>query len=164
LKEILNPDSGAFIERYDEKFSVGDKVLQKKNNYDKGVSNGDIGFIVELDAEKRTMVVDFDGNLVAYEPADLDELVLAFAITVHKSQGSEFAVVVMPMDMSHFMMLKRNLLYTGITRAKKLMVLFGTKAAVRSAIQDSQIAERYSKLREWLLAAHLSRTGSAKAA
>ena len=153
LKEVLNGQATERIERFNGySFSVGDKVMQLRNNYDKAIFNGDIGYIEDLDVAARSVLVNFDGRTVSYKAAELDELTLAYAITVHKSQGSEFPVVVMVLDSSHFMMLKKNLLYTGITRAKKLMVLMGTQWAAGVAVKNSQIDNRYSKLRDWLIA------------
>lgn len=152
LKEALNGTAGPCIERFNGyTFSVGDKVMQLRNNYEKGVFNGDIGFIEDLDVQARSVLVNIDGRIVAYKAAELDEITLAYAITVHKSQGSEFPVVVMVLDSSHWMMLKKNLVYTGMTRAKKLMVLMGTQYAANKAVQNSQIEGRYSMLKKWLL-------------
>jgi exodeoxyribonuclease V alpha subunit len=124
--------------------------MQIKNNYDRNVFNGDIGYIAEIDPATRVIMVDFDGNLVPYKSADLEELRLAFAFTIHKSQGSEFPVVIMPFANEHWTMLKRNLLYTGVTRARKLCVVVGQKMAARKAVQTAQNDERYSRLKEWL--------------
>ena len=99
--------------------------MQIRNNYDKEVFNGDIGTITRVDLEERELTVDFDGRDVVYDVTELDELVLSYATTIHKSQGSEYPIVVMPVTMSHFVMLQRNLLYTGVTRAKKILVLIG---------------------------------------
>ncbi|MBC8737272.1 ATP-dependent RecD-like DNA helicase [Paraburkholderia sp. UCT31] len=151
LKKMLNGDAQPTLERFGQVFSPGDKVIQKKNSYEKMVFNGDIGYVAEVDLEEKTVTVDFDGNIVVYAANELEELDLAFAITVHKSQGSEFPVVVMPLDSSHYVMLKRNLLYTAMTRAKKYMVVMGTKWAAEKAVENSQIDERYSKLKDWLI-------------
>ena len=105
--------------------------MQQRNNYDKDVFNGDLGYIREVDTEERTLKVDFDGKWVEYDVTELDELTLAYATTIHKAQGSEYPIVVMPVLMTHFVMLQRNLIYTGITRAKKICVLIGaTKAGL----------------------------------
>lgn len=155
LKEALNGAEPVRLERANGySFSPGDKVMQLRNNYDKGVFNGDIGYIEDIDMTERAVLVDFDGRSVSYKLSELDEITLAYAITVHKSQGSEFPVVVMVLDSSHWMMLKKNLLYTGITRAKKLMVLMGTQWAAGITVKNSQIDSRYSKLRDWLRNEH----------
>lgn len=152
LQAILNPEPSAVLDVFGAKWGVGDKVMQIRNNYDKNVYNGDIGYIEEIDAKERTMWVDFDGTKAFYKSADLEELRLAYAFTIHKSQGSEFPVVIMPVSYDHWTMLKRNLLYTGVTRARKLCVIVGQKQAVRVAVQTAQNEERYSRLKEWLRA------------
>jgi exodeoxyribonuclease V alpha subunit len=150
LREVLNPNPAEKLQLGSLSFWSGDKVMQTKNNYDKDVFNGDIGVVSEINQKDKTLTVLYDERKATYRFNELDELVLAYAITIHKSQGSEFLVVVMPLDTSHFMMLKRNLVYTGITRAKKLMVMIGSKKAAWMAVQDTQVAERYSRLKEWL--------------
>ncbi len=152
LQAALNPHPSDVLEVFGTKWGVGDKVMQLRNNYDKGVFNGDIGFVMGVDREERVITVDFDGNVVDYKTGDLDELTLAYAFTIHKSQGSEFPVLIMPLDWSHFTMLKRNLFYTGITRAKKLCVVVGQPAAAAKAVETAQNEERYSRLKEWLRA------------
>lgn len=128
----------------------GDKVMQIKNNYDKGIFNGDIGVISHINFDDRIVKVQFDNIEAIYENTDLDELVLAYAITVHKSQGSEYKVVVAPLTTQHYMMLQRNLLYTCITRAKQIMVLVGSKKAVFLAVKNDKIAKRNTRLKEFL--------------
>jgi exodeoxyribonuclease V alpha subunit len=150
LREVLNPDPKEKLQHNSYSFWTGDKVMQIKNNYDKNVFNGDIGIISDINLADKTISINYDERKATYRFNELDELVLAFAITIHKSQGSEFPVVVMVLDTSHFMMLKRNLVYTGLTRAKKLMVMIGSKKAAWMAVQDTQVAERYSRLKEWL--------------
>jgi len=150
LQEILNPMPAAELELWGTKWRTGDKVMQLRNNYDKNVYNGDIGFVTMLDKESRTVMVDFDGVEVAYKANELDELTLAYAFTIHKSQGSEFPVVIMPLDTSHFTMLRRNLFYTGVTRAKKLCVVVGQPYAAKMAVEKAQNDERYTRLKEWL--------------
>lgn len=150
LQEILNPMPSAELELWGTKWRTGDKVMQLRNNYDKNVYNGDIGFITMLDKEARTVMVDFDGTEVAYKANELDELTLAYAFTIHKSQGSEFPVVIMPLDTSHYTMLRRNLFYTGVTRAKKLCVVVGQPFAAKMAVEKAQNDERYTRLKEWL--------------
>jgi len=115
--------------------------MQIKNNYDKNVFNGDIGFIESIDQEDRTLVISFDDRKVEYDFTELDEIILAYASTVHKSQGSEYPIVVAPLSTQHYVMLQRNLLYTCITRAKKVFVLVGTKQAVAMAVRNNKIAE-----------------------
>jgi exodeoxyribonuclease V alpha subunit len=131
---------------------VGDKVMQIRNNYDKEVFNGDIGRINKIDREEQEIIVNYDGRMVSYEYSELDEIVLAYAVSVHKSQGSEYPVVVMPVLTQHYMLLQRNLLYTGITRGKKLVVLVGTNKAVAIAIKNNKPQKRYTLLRERLQA------------
>lgn len=152
LQAALNPGPADMVELFGSKWGIGDKVMQLRNNYEKAVFNGDIGYIAHIDKENRTLVIDFDGNEVVYKYSDLDELTLAYAFTIHKSQGSEFPVVVMPLDTSHYMMLRRNLLYTGVTRARKLCVVVGQPWAVQTAVKTAQIDERYSRLRDLLSA------------
>ncbi|MDA8324828.1 MAG: ATP-binding domain-containing protein [Nitrospiraceae bacterium] len=130
---------------------VGDKVMQIRNNYDKEVFNGDIGRIVKIDREEQEVVVNYDGKTIRYEYPELDEIVLAYAVSVHKSQGSEYPVVVMPVLTQHYILLQRNLLYTGITRGKRLVVLVGTRKAVAIAIRNNKPQKRNTLLRERLL-------------
>ena len=131
-------------------FKTGDKVMQIRNNYDKDVYNGDIGRIRRIDREEQEVTVDFDGRLVGYDFSDLDELVLAYATSVHKAQGSEYPAVVMPILIQHYILLQRNLLYTGITRGKKLVVLVGTKKAIGTAVRNDRPQMRYTLLKERL--------------
>ena len=149
LQKELNPEREELI-RGGKIFRTGDKVLQIRNNYDKDVYNGDIGRIREIDREMQEVRVDYDGRLVSYEYSELDEIVLAYAVSVHKSQGSEYPVVIMPLLTQHYMLLQRNLLYTGITRGKKLVVLVGTKKALAIAIQNNKPQMRYTMLKERL--------------
>ncbi len=131
-------------------FRQDDKVMQIRNNYDKEVFNGDIGIIASVNAEDRTLKVDFDGRLVEYDVTELDELVHAYATTIHKAQGSEYPIVVMPVLMNHYVMLQRNLIYTGITRAKKILVLVGTKKALAYAVHNVTVTKRNTLLKERL--------------
>src|SRR5260363_408271 len=124
----------------------GDKVIQQVNNYDKEVFNGDVGHIVAIDLEEGSLQVDFEGRSVGYELRELDELSLAYAMSIHKSQGSEYPAVVIPVAMSHYRMLARNLLYTGITRGKRLVVLVGQKKALRIAVRTGQSHQRLTLL------------------
>lgn len=149
LQNALNP-TGSSLARGGYIFRQGDKVMQIRNNYDKNVFNGDIGYITAVDTNERTLTVTFDSRLVEYDITELDEIVLAYAITIHKSQGSEFPVVVMPVTMKHFVMLQRNLIYTGITRAKKICVLVGTTKALAYAVRNQTVSKRNTKLKERL--------------
>ncbi|WP_289764958.1 ATP-dependent RecD-like DNA helicase [uncultured Duncaniella sp.] len=149
LQNALNPTDPS-LARGGYTFRQGDKVMQIRNNYDKNVFNGDIGYITAVDANERTLTVTFDSRLVEYDITELDEIVLAYAVTIHKSQGSEFPVVVMPVTMKHFVMLQRNLIYTGITRAKKICVLVGTTKALAYAIKQNTVSKRNTKLKERL--------------
>ena len=145
LQEALNPGQ-ACLRRGGTEYRLGDKVMQIKNNYDKMVFKGDIGFIKSFDEENRVIFVDFDGHIVEYEQSDLDELVLSYSVTIHKSQGSEYPIVVMPFTMQFYVMLQRNLLYTGITRAKKVIVLIGSKKAINFAVRNSEVSQRNTGL------------------
>ena len=148
LQQRLNPHGQAHSHRGAE-FRVGDKVMQVKNNYDKGVFNGDIGTIERRDAEKQVLYVRFDYTL-EYDQVDLDQLTLAYAISIHRSQGSEFPVVVLPLTTQHYVMLQRNLLYTAITRAKQMIVIVGTPKALKLAIANDKVAQRYTTLKQRL--------------
>lgn len=149
LQEAINP-SKVGLNRGGYSFRQGDRVMQIRNNYDKNVFNGDLGYIQAVDMEERTLMVDFDGTLVEYEVSELDELTLAYATTIHKSQGSEYPIVVMPVLMNHYVMLQRNLIYTGITRAKKICVLIGSTKALAYAIHNMTVLKRNTKLKERL--------------
>lgn len=151
LQRLLNPTPAAEMPFQGGKIGVGDKVIQVRNNYNKEVFNGEIGYVIDVDAPARTLVVDFDGHATTYTPKELDELRLAYCFTIHRAQGSEFPVVLMGLANNHYVMLKRNLLYTGITRARKLMLIYGHAQAAVMAAKNSQIEERYSKLRERLI-------------
>lgn len=149
LQNALNPSPTA-LNRGGYSFRQGDRVMQLRNNYDKEVFNGDLGYIESVDTEERTLMVNFEDRLVEYEASELDELTLAYATTIHKSQGSEYPIVVMPVLMTHYVMLQRNLIYTGITRAKKICVLIGSKKALSFAIRNMSVLKRNSKLKERL--------------
>ena len=149
LQETLNPE-GPSLSRGGILYRVRDKVMQIRNNYDKEVFNGDIGIIERVDPEDRMLTVCFDGRSVAYESSELDELSPAYATTIHKAQGSEYPVVVMPVLMTHYVMLQRNLIYTGITRAKKGLVMVGSKKALYAAIRNVSVTRRNTKLKERL--------------
>lgn len=152
LQQALNPPGAHSVEKFGHRFSVGDKVMQIENDYDKDVYNGDIGYVASVDLEEQELTVAFDEHLVTYPFGELDELVLCYATTIHKSQGSEYPVVVMPVSVQHYLMLKRNLIYTGITRGKRLVVLVGQKRALAMAVMGKQVERRWSKLQEWLKA------------
>jgi exodeoxyribonuclease V alpha subunit len=151
LQKHLNSSTDELV-RGGRVLKGGDKVMQIRNNYDKEVFNGDIGRISKIDREEQEIIVNYDGRMVSYEYSELDEIVLAYAVSVHKSQGSEYPVVVMPVLTQHYMLLQRNLLYTGITRGKKLVVLVGTNKAVAIAIKNNKPQKRYTLLKERLLA------------
>ena len=125
--------------------------MQTDNDYDKEVFNGDVGYVRQIQTELQEMVIEFDGKPVEYQFGELDQVALAYAVSIHKSQGSEYPAVVIPMMMQHYMMLRRNLLYTGITRGRRMVVLVGQKKAVGMAVKGRVEGRRWSKLREWLL-------------
>ena len=149
LQQALNP-SGPSLNRGGYTYRQGDRVMQQRNNYDKDVFNGDLGYIREVDTEERTLKVDFDGKWIEYDVTELDELTLAYATTIHKAQGSEYPIVVMPVLMTHFVMLQRNLIYTGITRAKKICVLLGAAKALAYAVRNVSVLKRNTRLKERL--------------
>jgi exodeoxyribonuclease V alpha subunit len=146
LQETLNP--GSFeLAHGERRFRSGDKVMQIRNNYDKEVFNGDIGRVERIDAEARVITVRYEDRQVRYETTELDEIVLAYAVSVHKSQGSEFPAVIVPVLTQHYLLLQRNLLYTAVTRGKRLVVLIGTKKALAIAVKNTDTRERYTQLR-----------------
>ncbi len=149
LQATLNP-RGAVIQRYGRTYRVGDRVMQIRNNYDKDVFNGDLGSIKRIDLIDQQVIVTIDERDVPYEFEEMDELVPAYAISVHKSQGNEYPAVVVPLLTQHYVLLQRNLLYTAITRGKKLVVLIGSKKALAIAVRNNKTAARYSRLRERL--------------
>ena len=149
LQRLLNPPGEVRVERFGWSFGPGDKVMQVANDHERQVYNGDLGIVRRVDAEEGELVVAFDGREVAYGFGELDELVLAYATTVHKSQGSEYPAVVIPLTTQHYPMLKRNLLYTGVTRGKRLVVLVGQKRALAMAVRG-ETGRRWSRLKEWL--------------
>lgn len=152
LQDALNPIApGKRETRHGSRiFRVGDKVLQTRNNYDKLVFNGDLGRITEIDYEEQTVNIDYDGTSVLYEYSELDEIVHAFAMSVHKSQGSEYRAIVLPILTQHYMLLQRNLLYTAVTRAKQLVVLVGNKKAIGMAVRNNKISRRNTRLAQRL--------------
>jgi exodeoxyribonuclease V alpha subunit len=148
LQQALNPPrGGAEVQRFGCAFRVGDKVLQTQNNYTKEVFNGDIGRITAIDEAQRELVVDYDGRPVPYDFGELDEVTLAYALSVHKSQGSEYPAVIIPLHTQHFKLLQRNLLYTGVTRGKRLVVLVGSRQALELAVRNHDTTRRCSMLR-----------------
>jgi exodeoxyribonuclease V alpha subunit len=153
LQAALNPAGERKVERFGWVFAPSDKVMQIENDYDKEVYNGDIGYVVDVDPDQGELVASFDGRSVTYGFGELDTLVPAYAVTIHKSQGSEYPAVVIPVLTQHYAMLQRNLLYTGITRGKRLVVLVGQKKAVAIAVRNVSGRRRWSKLREWLTGA-----------
>jgi exodeoxyribonuclease V alpha subunit len=124
--------------------------MQTDNDYDKDVFNGDVGYVRRIDPDSQGLVIEFDDKPVEYQFGELDEVALAYAVSIHKSQGSEYPAVVIPMMMQHYMMLRRNLLYTGITRGRKLVVVVGQKQAIGMAVKGTVETRRWSKLEEWL--------------
>jgi exodeoxyribonuclease V alpha subunit len=153
LQAALNPHGMPRLERFGTTFAPGDKVMQIENDYDKEVYNGDVGRIASIDADAHAIVVDFDGRAVTYAAAELDRLVLAYATTIHKAQGSEYPAVVVPLATEHFPMLQRRLIYTAITRGRRLVVVVGSRKALAIAVAQASAARRWSKLAEWLRAA-----------
>ena len=150
LQKALNAPGETRIERFGWIFSPGDKVMQVENDYDREVYNGDLGIVSHIDAQGGELHVDFDGRDVIYGFGELDELMLAYATTIHKSQGSEYPAVVIPLSTQHYPMLLRNLVYTGVTRGKRLVVLVGQRKALAIAVKGTRARQRWSKLREWL--------------
>jgi exodeoxyribonuclease V alpha subunit len=150
LQKVLNPPGDIRVERFGWTFCPGDKVMQVENDYDREVYNGDLGIISRINKEESELIVVFDGREVTYGFGELDELVLAYATTIHKSQGSEYPAVVIPVTTQHYPMLARNLLYTGVTRGKRLVVLVGQRKALAIAVRNHGARQRWSKLREWL--------------
>jgi exodeoxyribonuclease V alpha subunit len=148
LQAALNPPSLKKPEKllFGQIFRLGDKVMQTQNNYDKDVYNGDIGRVMAINPVEHTLDIDFDGRRVSYDWTDADHLVLAYAVSVHKAQGSEFPVVVVPVITAHYIMLQRNLIYTAITRASRLCVLVGNRRAIGIAVKNNRVAQRYSAL------------------
>ena len=146
LQAVLNPAGDRKVERFGWTFAPGDKVMQIENDYDKEVYNGDIGYIDDVDPNAGEIVVSFDGRSVTYGFGELDMLVPAYAATIHKSQGSEYPAVIIPVLTQHYAMLQRNLLYTGVTRGKRLVVLVGQKKAIAMAVRNVSGRRRWSKL------------------
>ena len=148
LEQDLNPHGRIVFHKGDRIFRIGDKVMQTRNNYTKDVFNGDIGFIESMDDEEAQVMIRYEDRLVEYAFDELDDLVLAYAATIHKSQGSEYDVVVLPLSMQHARMLQRNLLYTAVTRAKRMLICVGQSSALEQAVRNARLARRHSGLRE----------------
>lgn len=151
LQKVLNPNYSDGIVKFGQTFAAGDKVMQTENNYDKDTYNGDIGVITGINQEDQEVVINFYGNEVIYDYADLDQITLAYATTIHKSQGCEYPAIIVPITMQSYLMLKRNLIYTAVTRGKKLVIVIGQKKALSMAIKDTKSSNRYSKLKDWLV-------------
>ena len=164
LQAALNPAGERKVERFGWTFAPGDKVMQIENDYDKEVYNGDIGYIDDVDPEAGELKASFDGRSVTYGFGELDTLVPAYAATIHKSQGSEYPAVIIPVLTQHYAMLQRNLLYTGVTRGKRLVVLVGQKKAIAIAVRNVSGRRRWSKLDEWLRLGAPSRSSNSSKA
>jgi exodeoxyribonuclease V alpha subunit len=145
LQKVLNPNP-VMIEAMGSTFKTGDKIMHLKNNYQKEVFNGDIGIIGAIDRKEKQLSVDYYGRIVTYDFTEMDEISLAYAISVHKSQGSEYPAVILPIMTQHFVLLQRNLLYTAITRGENLVILVGTKKALNIALKNNKPTERLSGL------------------
>ncbi|WHQ72861.1 SF1B family DNA helicase RecD2 [Methylorubrum extorquens] len=164
LQRVLNPNPPAQVERFGWRFAPGDRVMETQNDYDREVFNGDLGMVARIDDEEAAVIVTFDEREVIYPFGELDTLVPAFATTIHKSQGSEYPAVVIPIVTQHFNMLARNLLYTGVTRGKQLVVLIGQRKAIGMAVRSSQTKRRFTKLREWLKAGSITKRNDSQRA
>ncbi|HKY69645.1 MAG TPA: ATP-dependent RecD-like DNA helicase [Gammaproteobacteria bacterium] len=155
LQEKLNPpktqNPNEGIQRFGWSYRLGDKIIQTSNDYDKEVFNGDVGVITKIDKEEQQLIIDYDMREVPYDFNELDQIQLAYALSIHKSQGSKYPAVVIPIATQHYMMLKRNLLYTGITRGRKLVILIGQKKAIGIAVHTADTSTRHTKLKQWLI-------------
>jgi exodeoxyribonuclease V alpha subunit len=149
LQQLLNP-SGRGFPHGTKRFFEGDKVMQLRNNYDQGVFNGDMGTVMAADTEKKTLDIDFDNRIVRYEGLDLDQITVAYACSIHKSQGNEYPAVVIVIHTQHGIMLERNLLYTAVTRGKNLVIVVGNRPAVDRAVMNVAKSRRYTLLGERL--------------
>jgi exodeoxyribonuclease V alpha subunit len=149
LQKALNPSEDELI-RGSRAFHVRDKVMQIRNNYDKEVFNGDIGRITRIDRETQEVIISFDDREMPYDYPDLDEIVLAYAVSVHKSQGSEYPAVIIPLLTQHYVLLQRNLIYTAVTRGKRLVVIVGSKRALAIAVRNNKTEKRYTYLKHRL--------------
>jgi exodeoxyribonuclease V alpha subunit len=151
LQQALNPTDGPRVDRFGWTFAFGDKVMQVENDYDKDVYNGDLGLVSNVNLEQATLTVQFDGRSVEYEFGELDELSLAYATSIHKAQGSEYPAVVVPVTTQHYPMLQRKLLYTAVTRGRRLVVLVGQRKALAIAVRGTQERRRWSRLKDLLM-------------
>jgi exodeoxyribonuclease V alpha subunit len=151
LQAALNPgDGGPEVERFGWTFRIGDRVIQTENNYDRDVFNGDLGIVENINRIEQVLTVNMDGRSVDYDFGDLDELALAYVLSIHKSQGSEFPCIVIPLHTQHYLLLQRNLLYTAVTRGKQLVILVGTTKALGMAVRRVDTGQRYTALRKRL--------------
>jgi exodeoxyribonuclease V alpha subunit len=150
LQKALNPPRGTTIERYGWTYAAGDRVMQTANDYDRDVFNGDLGAVSRVDLEAGELIALFDGRPVTYGFTDLEDLVPAYATTIHKSQGSEYPAVVIPVTLQHYPMLARNLVYTAVTRGRSLVVIVGESRALAIAVNGGRSVKRFTKLKEWL--------------
>ncbi|KAF0119467.1 MAG: exodeoxyribonuclease V alpha subunit [Xanthobacteraceae bacterium] len=151
LQKVLNPPEGRpVVERYGWTYAAGDRVMQTANDYDRDVFNGDLGQVLRVDLEEGELVALFDGRQISYSFGDLENLMPAYATTIHKSQGSEYPAVVIPVTTQHYAMLARNLIYTAVTRGRSLVVMVGETRALRIAVDGGRMKPRITKLREWL--------------
>lgn len=158
LQALLNPDAQPCITRFGWTYAPGDKVIQLANDYDKEVFNGDIGRVQAIDTDEELLTIDFDGRVVTYEASELDTLALAYATSVHKAQGSEYPAVVIPLAMEHYTLLQRNLLYTAVTRGKKVVVVIAEPKALSIAVKRTDSQRRLTRLRERLRGPNLGLT------
>lgn len=158
LQALLNPDAQPCITRFGWTYAPGDKVIQLANDYDKEVFNGDIGRVQAIDTDEELLTIDFDGRVVTYEASELDTLALAYATSVHKAQGSEHPAVVIPLAMEHYTLLQRNLLYTAVTRGKKVVVVIAEPKALSIAVKRTDSQRRLTRLRERLRGPNLGLT------
>jgi exodeoxyribonuclease V alpha subunit len=153
LQQLINPPSPSKVEinRGGNLLREGDRIIQLTNDYNREVFNGDLGIILTIDTVEQEVAVQYGERTVIYDYADLNEIALAWCVTIHKSQGSEYPVVILPIYMQHYMMLTRNLFYTGITRAKKLAIVVGAKKAISLAVRSTDDQQRYTRLKQRLL-------------
>jgi len=152
LQELINPPASDKVElaRGGTTLRVGDRVIQQTNDYQREVFNGDLGVVRAIDTVEQEVTVQYAERSVSYDYADLNEIALAWAVTIHKSQGSEYPIVILPLYMQHYLMLSRNLLYTGLTRAKRLAIVIGAKKAIAICVHSTEKQQRYTQLKQWL--------------